>query len=123
LTHDDASTAFQRYVAIIVLVVQVLTLGGSWSGPLSDTKDAELYVPGTFPWTGKWDKLSKIQAKEILTHDPEGMYRADNYGWFFAWSGGSGTLSVTACLLIHTSCLCLKSPRKKSYGIRIWFPD
>jgi hypothetical protein len=58
---------------------------------MADTKDAELYTPGSSSWTGKWDKLNNIQAKYILTNDPEGQYRADNYGWFFAWSGGSGT--------------------------------
>lgn len=76
------------------LGVQIFTLGGSWSGPKSSAKDAEVYTPGSTSWNGKWDKLKNIQAKHILTNDPQGVYRADNYGWFFAWSGASGTFRI-----------------------------
>jgi hypothetical protein len=61
-------------------------LGGSWSGPLASNKDAELFDPSADTWT----KLPGVKASSILTKDPEGTYRADNYGWFFPWSGSSG---------------------------------
>lgn len=66
--------------------MQVFVLGGSWSGPEDLAKDAEIYDPAL----GTWTLLPKIQAKFIVTNDPEGVYRGDNYGWFFPWTGGSG---------------------------------
>ena len=76
--------------------VQVFVLGGSWSGPEDLAKDAELYNVATDTWT----LLPGIPASVILTADPEGAYRADNYGWFFSWSEGSGAplaLPLLAC--------------------------
>ena len=72
--------------------VQVFVLGGSWSGPTDLDKDAEVYDPTR----GTWTLLPGIQAATILTDDPEDaqegrVYRADNYGFFHAWSDATGT--------------------------------
>ena len=61
-------------------------MGGSWSGPKDLEKDAEIYDPTV----GTWTLLPGIQAAFILTNDIEGVYRADNYGWFFPWSDATG---------------------------------
>ena len=72
-------------------------MGGSWSGPKDLKKDAEIYDATA----GTWTLLPGIQAALILTDDPEdkekGTYRADNYGWFFSWSNGTGVLSDAPC--------------------------
>ena len=72
---------------VCLVCLQVFVLGGSWSGPKDLAKDAEVWDPAT----GTWTLLPGIQAASILTNDPEGTYRSDNYGWFFGWTAGSGT--------------------------------
>jgi galactose oxidase len=66
---------------------QVFLLGGSWSGGLGG-KGGELFTPAGS--ANGWTLLQGVSAEPILTKDPEGVYRADNHGWFFGWSGGSG---------------------------------
>lgn len=69
--------------AVTLASGDVFTLGGSWSGGWGN-KDAEV-------WTGPqgpWRRLAAIQAQTILTQDSDGVYRADNHGWFFAGPGG-----------------------------------
>ena len=61
---------------------RVFTLGGSWSGGIGG-KDAEVFTPD-----GTWQRLPGITAQSILTDDKDGVYRADNHGWFFAVGGG-----------------------------------
>ena len=61
---------------------RVFTLGGSWSGGIGG-KDAEVFTPN-----GTWQLKPGITAQSILTHDKDGVYRADNHGWFFAVAGG-----------------------------------
>jgi galactose oxidase len=62
-------------------------LGGSWSGGLGG-KNGEVFTPAGAG--AGWRKLSNVPVAPILTKDPEGVYRADNHGWFFGWSGGKG---------------------------------
>jgi galactose oxidase len=59
---------------------RVFTLGGSWSGGLGG-KNAEVWSPST-----GWQRLTGVPVAPMLTGDPQGVYRADNHGWFFAWT-------------------------------------
>jgi len=61
---------------------QAFTLGGSWSGALGG-KLGEVWSP-----TGGWRELTNVPANPMYTADPQGVYRADNHGWFIATSGG-----------------------------------
>jgi hypothetical protein len=79
-------------------VVQVFVLGGSWSG-VKGPKPAEVYDYKANTWT----LLPNIKSEVIHTKDPQGAYRADNYGWFFPWSGGSSA-RPTCMLSMHTVC-------------------
>jgi galactose oxidase len=60
----------------------VFTLGGSWSGGLG-FKDGESWNPST-----GWRRIPSILADAILTNDLQGIYRADNQGWFFGVDNG-----------------------------------
>ena len=62
---------------------QAFTLGGSWSGLLGG-KLGEIWSP-----TGSWRELTNVPATPMYTADAQGVYRADNHGWFIASSGGS----------------------------------
>ena len=77
-------------------LMQVFLLGGSWSGFADVSKDAEIFDLDR----REWRELPGISATEILTNDPQGSFRADNYGWFFAWTGGSGALLAPAPLCV-----------------------
>jgi galactose oxidase len=68
--------------------VQIFTLGGSWSGG-EGGKDGEKLPAG-----GTWQRLANVPVSRILTNDPQGVYRADNHGWFFAWSGSEGDFDI-----------------------------
>jgi galactose oxidase len=61
---------------------QAFVLGGSWSGGLGG-KLGEVWSP-----TGGWRELAGVPADPMYTADPQGVYRADNHGWFIATSGG-----------------------------------
>jgi galactose oxidase len=61
---------------------QAFVLGGSWSGALGG-KLGEVWSP-----TGNWRELTNVPATPMYTADPQGVYRADNHGWFIATSGG-----------------------------------
>lgn len=61
---------------------QAFVLGGSWSGALGG-KLGEVWSP-----TGGWRELPGVPATPMYTADPQGVYRADNHGWFIATSGG-----------------------------------
>jgi galactose oxidase len=63
--------------------VQVLTLGGSWSGG-EGGKSAEVWNSST----GAWTLLSGVPETNIVGPDPQGIYRGDNHLWMFAQSGG-----------------------------------
>jgi hypothetical protein len=101
----------------------VFLLGGSWSGGVGGEngiapKDAEVLSPET----GRWKKLPGVKATSILTKDPEGTYRADNHGWFFAWSNAEGVGAAT-CLPLSIAwsqvdkCVCMLGAR---FGDNIW---
>ena len=38
----------------------------------------------------EWRSTTGIEAAPILSDDPQGDIRTDNYGFFFAWTGNSG---------------------------------
>jgi len=62
---------------------QAFTLGGSWSGGLGG-KLGEIWSPN-----GGWRELTGVPATPMYTQDAQGVYRADNHGWFIATSGGN----------------------------------
>ncbi len=61
---------------------QAFTLGGSWSGASGD-KVAEVWSA-----SAGWRELTNVPATPIYTQDAQGVYRADNHGWFIATSRG-----------------------------------
>jgi galactose oxidase len=63
---------------------RVFTIGGCWSGGWFE-KNGEIYDPKAHTWTN----LSGALVKPMLTNDAQGIYRADNHGWFFGWKNGS----------------------------------
>jgi galactose oxidase len=63
--------------------VEVLTLGGSWSGG-EGGKSGEVWNSST----GAWTLLSGVPETNIVGPDPQGIYRGDNHLWMFAQSGG-----------------------------------
>ncbi len=63
--------------------VQVLTLGGSWSGG-EGGKSGEVWNSTT----GKWTLLSGVPEANIVGPDPQGIYRGDNHLWMFAQGNG-----------------------------------
>jgi galactose oxidase len=64
--------------------VQVLTLGGSWSGA-EGGKTGEIWNSST----GTWTVLSGVPETNIVGPDPQGIYRGDNHLWMFAQSNGA----------------------------------
>jgi galactose oxidase len=64
--------------------VQVLTLGGSWSGA-EGGKSGEIWNSNT----GTWTELSGVPETNVVGPDPQGIYRGDNHLWMFAQSNGA----------------------------------
>jgi galactose oxidase len=64
---------------------QVFTIGGSWYDKAGN-KNGEVWTPNAT--TGSWSKLTGVPATNILTNDPNGIYRADNHAWLFATANG-----------------------------------
>ncbi|KAG8527816.1 uncharacterized protein KY384_007970 [Bacidia gigantensis] len=60
------------------------TIGASWSGGQGG-KNGELYNAAA----GTWSLLTGTPVAPLLTADAQGVYRADNHAWLFAWKGGS----------------------------------
>jgi galactose oxidase len=60
---------------------RVFTIGGSWSGPLGG-KDGEVWSAATGSRL-----LPGAPVAPMLTADPQGVYRSDNHGWLFTWTG------------------------------------
>lgn len=84
--------------------VQVFTLGGSFSGSATQDKGGEVYDGSS------WEQTASILGSSINSDDPQGMFRTDNYGFFFAWTGGTGefSLAVVGCTSGHvllTACI------------------
>ena len=71
--------------------MQIFTLGGSFSGALNQDKGGEVFNPST---NGPWTETTGIQGSVINSDDPQGMFRIDNYGFFFAWTGNSGAITT-----------------------------
>ena len=93
--------------------MQVFVLGGSWNtfGGTTNDKGAEVLDPAAPPTSpaGGWRRLRGIRGAIIETADPEGRYRADNYGWFFPWSDGYG--AHRAQLIIYSAvCWGFREP-------------
>lgn len=63
---------------------RTFVIGGSWSGGQGG-KNGEIYNPATNTWT----LLGGCPVDPILTNDKDGIFRADNHAWLFAWKGGS----------------------------------
>lgn len=62
---------------------QAFTLGGSFSGALGG-KLGEIWSP-----SGGWRELTNVPATPMYTADAQGVYRADNHGWFIGTSDGN----------------------------------
>jgi galactose oxidase len=62
---------------------RVFTIGGSWSGGQGG-KDGEVWSAAA-----GWQRLTGAPVAPMLTADAQGVYRADNHSWLFAWSGGT----------------------------------
>lgn len=63
---------------------RTFVIGGSWSGGTGG-KNGEIYSPASNSWT----LLPGCPVAPMLTNDKQGVYRADNHAWLFAWKGGS----------------------------------
>ena len=62
----------------------IFTIGASWSGGQGG-KNGELFNSAT----NSWSLLSGCPVAPMLTADAQGVYRADNHGWLFAWSSNN----------------------------------
>ena len=59
---------------------QIFNIGGSWSGG-EGGKNGEIFNPST----NAWSLLQNALVSPMLTVDRQGVYRADNHAWLFAW--------------------------------------
>lgn len=59
---------------------RTFVIGGSWSGGQGG-KNGELYSPNA----NTWYPLPGCPVGPMLTADNDGVFRADNHGWLFAW--------------------------------------
>ena len=57
------------------------TIGASWAGGQGG-KNGELFNQAT----NSWSAIAGAAVAPMLTQDAQGIYRADNHGWLFAWS-------------------------------------
>jgi galactose oxidase len=82
-TRGPAMNIARGYQADVTLADgRVFTIGGSWNGGQGG-KNGEV-------WSAQngWQLLPGALVAPILTNDADGVYRADNHAWLFAWSGG-----------------------------------
>ncbi|KAI0447706.1 hypothetical protein F4803DRAFT_571422 [Xylaria telfairii] len=63
---------------------RIFTIGGSWSGGQGG-KNGEIYSPAA----NKWTSLPGSVVAPMLTADAQGVYRADNHAWLFAYKANS----------------------------------
>src|SRR4051812_4181658 len=63
---------------------RIFTIGGSWSGGTGG-KNGEIYSPTA----NKWTSLPGCVVAPMLTADAQGVYRADNHAWLFAYKANS----------------------------------
>jgi galactose oxidase len=64
---------------------RVFTIGGSWHDAAGH-KHGEVWTPDSA--TGSWRRLNNVRVENILTNDPEGVFRADNHAWVFGVANG-----------------------------------
>lgn len=88
--------------------MQVFTVGGSFSGQLNVDKGGEILAPPYFPGNAaSWRETTGIDAVSILSDDPQGAFRTDNYGFLFAWTGNSGARPLCAAPEQIRSAACV----------------
>ena len=76
----------------IRMLLHVFTLGGSFRTlNRNEDKWGEVYSPSA----DTWRLTPNILGEAILSDDPQGVFRTDNYGFFFAWTGNSGASRLT----------------------------
>ncbi|KAH8159742.1 hypothetical protein CIB48_g8500 [Xylaria polymorpha] len=63
---------------------RIFTIGGSWSGGRGG-KNGEIYSPAA----NRWTSLPGSVVAPMLTADAQGVYRADNHAWLFAYKANS----------------------------------
>ncbi|KAK7748507.1 hypothetical protein SLS62_008547 [Diatrype stigma] len=63
---------------------RIFTIGGSWSGGRFQ-KDGEIFDPVANTWTN----ATGCKTAPMLTADAQGVYRADNHAWLFAYKQNS----------------------------------
>ncbi|KAI3329036.1 copper radical oxidase [Xylariaceae sp. AK1471] len=63
---------------------RIFTIGGSWSGGTGG-KNGEIFSPTA----NKWTSLPGCVVAPMLTADAQGVYRADNHAWLFAYKANS----------------------------------
>jgi hypothetical protein len=80
----DTVLSYGTLVNGVLSNVEVLTLGGSWSGG-EGGKTGEVWNSGT----GNWTLLSNVPETNVVGPDPQGIYRGDNHLWMFAQSDGA----------------------------------
>lgn len=66
-------------------------MGGSFSGPQGFDKGGEVWDPTT----NVWKNLTNLPSTPMLSDDPQGVFRTDNYGFFFAWTNNTGRFLIT----------------------------
>ena len=82
--QSDTLLSFGTLANGVLSGVQVLTLGGSWSGG-EGGKSGEVWNSST----GAWTLLSGVPETNIVGPDPQGIYRGDNHLWMFAQTNGT----------------------------------
>ncbi|KAI0465821.1 hypothetical protein F4859DRAFT_507819 [Xylaria cf. heliscus] len=93
-TYDPASSAWASAAQMVIARGyqssatlgdgRVFTIGGSWSGGRGG-KNGEVYSPAADRWTS----LPGAAVAPMLTADAQGVYRADNHAWLFAYKANS----------------------------------
>ena len=61
-------------------------IGGSWNGNYGTccNKTGEVWSNAT-----GWTLLPGCPTDPLLTNDAQGLFRADNHAWLFAWKSGT----------------------------------
>lgn len=81
----DLNTPRGYNSAVTLASGAVFTLGGSFSGVPGQDKGGEVWSPSA----NFWRATTAINGAQILSDDPQGEFRTDNYGFFFAWTMNS----------------------------------
>ncbi|KAI1182408.1 hypothetical protein F5B17DRAFT_190593 [Nemania serpens] len=93
-TYNPANTAWASAAQMVIargyqssVTVgdgRIFTIGGSWNGGRGG-KNGEIYSPAA----NKWTSLPGCAVAPMLTADAQGVYRADNHAWLFAYKVNS----------------------------------